>query len=197
MWEPEDLKMTADHVLKFWFSELVPAQWFRGGDAVDEMIRSRFEPLLEEVRQGQHDDWAATPEGRLALILVLDQFPRNLYRGRPQAFAYDEKALGLALEGLAKKDDESLGLHERAFFYLPLEHCEELEVQDRSVERYASLVLSTPSEQREAARNYLDYAWQHYVIIKRFGRYPHRNEIFKRASTEEETEFLRQPNSSF
>jgi uncharacterized protein (DUF924 family) len=131
------------------------------------------------------------------MVVVLDQFPRNIYRGQPRAFAYDDKALAITLEGIGQAVDRRLGLHERAFFYLPLEHSESLEIQDRSVERYASLVLSQPLEQREPARNYLNYAWQHYEIIKRFGRYPHRNAILGRPSTPEESEFLQQPGSSF
>lgn len=194
---PKSLLMTPDDILRFWFTELAPDQWFRGGEAVDEMIGSRYEPLIEAVHSGGHDDWSRTPQGRLAMLLVLDQFPRNIYRGQARAFAYDDKALALALEGIAAGADQHLDLHERAFFYLPLEHSESLEIQDRSLERYAALVLSIPPEQREQARNYLDYAWQHYSIIKRFGRYPHRNEILGRESSAEETEFLRQPGSSF
>lgn len=189
--------MNAHDILNFWFSELTPAQWFRGGEAVDELIRSRYEPLVAEALAGDHDEWATTAEGRLALIVILDQFPRNLYREQPKAFACDAKALTLALEGISCGDDEKLGPHQRAFFYLPLEHSESMEVQDQSIERYASLVLSTPLDEREAIRHYLDYAWQHYTIIKQFGRYPHRNAIFGRASTDEEITFLQGPNSSF
>lgn len=189
--------MTADDVLTFWFSELTPAQWFRGGDAVDQTISSRFGPLLEAVAAGQHEDWAATAPGRLALVLVLDQFPRNIHRGLPQSFSYDEKALALVLEGLTLEMDEKLTPRQRAFFYLPLEHSEVLEIQDRSIERYASLALSVPAPERAEFRNYLDFAWKHYAIIKRFERYPHRNDILGRPSTDEESEFLRQPGSSF
>lgn len=189
--------MKAQDVLDFWFSELRPEQWFRGGEAVDQMIRERFSELLEQVHSGEHDDWADTPTGRLALILVLDQFPRNIYRGTPRSFSYDEKALGLAQEGLELRADETLGAHQRAFFYLPLEHSEEMEIQDRSLERFASLVLSVPADEREPLRGYLDYAWQHYAIIKKFGRYPHRNDILGRQARPEEIEFLKSPGSSF
>lgn len=188
---------TAESVLEFWFSELTPEQWFRGGDTVDHLVQQRFESLIEEVRDGQHDGWADSPEGRLALILVLDQFPRNIYRGTSRAFAYDAKALELALRGIEEGDDLKLGHDHRAFFYLPLEHSETLEIQDQSVERYASLVLSVPPEQRDSVRHYLEYAWKHYVIIKRFGRYPHRNAILERPSTAEESAFLEGPDSSF
>ena len=189
--------MTIDDVLHFWFSELTPDQWFRGGEAVDKTVEARFGSLLEQVASGQHDDWATTPNGRLALVLVLDQFPRNVHRGQAKSFSYDGKALALVLEGLSQRLDERLTPIQRTFFYLPMEHSEVLEIQDRSVERYASLVLAVPATERAEYRNYLDYAWRHYEIIKRFGRYPHRNAILGRAPTEEEEEFLRQPGSSF
>ena len=189
--------MKADDILSFWFSELTPAQWFRGGDAVDEMIRTRYEPTVEAVHAGAHDDWSEDARGRLALVLVLDQFPRNLYRGQERSFAYDDQALRWVLDGMALGVDETLDPHQRAFFYLPLEHCEQMAMQDRSIERYAALVLSAPEEERGALRHYLEYAWQHYAIIKRFGRYPHRNEILGRQSSQEEREFLQSPGSSF
>lgn len=196
-WAPKVAVMTAQDVLNFWFSELRRDQWFRGGDAVDEMIRTRFSDLLEEIHQGKHDSWAQTPSGRLALVLVLDQFPRNIYRGTARSFSYDEKALGLVLEGLELRVDETLGPDERAFFYLPLEHSERMDIQDQSLERYSSLVLSAPVAEREPLRFYLDYAWQHYVIIKKFGRYPHRNDILGRQASPDEVEFMKGPGSSF
>lgn len=189
--------MTAHDVLNFWFQELSPQQWFRGGDTVDTLIRDRFESIIDPVFRGEKDDWADTPEGRLALILILDQFPRNLYRSQPKSFSYDEKALVLTLEGLDLKVDEKLSPHQRAFFYLPLEHCEEMAAQDRSIERYAALVTQLPESEREGVRHYLEYAWNHYVIIKRFGRYPHRNDILGRESTAKEVAFLKEPGSSF
>ncbi len=189
--------MKAPDILDFWFSELRRDQWFRGGDAVDEMIRTRYADLLEAVHRGEHDDWASSPTGRLALLLVLDQFPRNIYRGTARSFSYDEKALALALEGIELRVDETLGPDQRAFFYLPLEHSESMENQDLSLERYASLVLSVPVEERDSVRFYLDYAWQHYVIIKKFGRYPHRNDILERQAKPEEIEYLKASGSSF
>ncbi|MCA9796245.1 MAG: DUF924 domain-containing protein [Candidatus Eremiobacteraeota bacterium] len=189
--------MQAQDVLRFWFEELKPSQWFKGGEEVDELIRSRFCELIEQVHGGEHDGWAVTPEGRLALVLTLDQFPRNLYRGQPRAFAYDEKALALVLEGLQQRADEELGPHQRAFFYLPLEHSEEIQMQDLSLAHYANLVLSAPPDQRAPLRNYLEFAWKHYAIIKRFGRYPHRNDILGRTSSQEERKFLKTPGSSF
>lgn len=189
--------MNPEEILRFWFTELTPGQWFQGGEVVDEMIRARYAPLVDTVAAGDFDDWGQTARGRLALVLVLDQFPRNLYRGQPRAFAYDEKALGLTLVGLARGMDKELGFHERAFFYLPLEHSESLDIQDRSIECYAALVVAARSDERPQLREYLDYAWQHYAIIKRFGRYPHRNAILGRESTAQELEFLKLPGSSF
>lgn len=189
--------MEHTEILQFWYRELEPGQWFNGGDEVDRRIRDRFAGTVEDVYNGAHDDWVGTPEGRLALLLVLDQFPRNIYRNTPRAFAQDDKALRVALDGIALGADEQLSLHQRAFYYLPLEHCERLEIQDRSIERYSTLVLQTPEHGKSAARRYLDYAWRHYQIIKRFGRYPHRNKTLGRESTQKEVQFLKEPGSSF
>lgn len=187
-----------DLILKFWFEELKPADWFNGGEAVDNLIRHRFEELIEPAHKGSYDRWLQSPKGVLALILILDQFPRNIYRGTARAFAYDDRALSLALDGISLGLDETLEGRERVFYYLPLEHSEDIRVQDRSVERYARLVTQVWSEEdRTEFRTYLDYAFRHYAIIKRFGRYPHRNEILGRKSTKEEKAFLKEPGSSF
>lgn len=189
--------MTSQDILNFWFSELKPAQWFNGGPAVDDLIRNRFEPLIDTIASGAHMDWLATAQGKLASILVLDQFPRNLYRATAQAFAYDDQALKITLDGIARGEDMTLGVHERAFFYLPLEHREEQSFQDRSLERFANLTLCASDDEKKAARSYLTYAWRHYAIIAQFGRYPHRNRALGRPSTDEEITFLAGPNSSF
>ena len=189
---------TPKDILDFWFEELTPKDWFNGGDAVDQKIRERFKELIEEVHSCDHQDWNRTPEGRLASIICLDQFPRNIYRGTAQAFGYDGEALKLAMEGIALGHDEQLNSSQRGFFYLPLEHSEDLEIQDRCMERFSRLVVQTPAgEEREGARFKLHYAWRHYEIIKRFGRYPHRNEALGRTSTEKEKAFLETPGSSF
>lgn len=190
--------MTYQEILSFWFSELKPSQWFGGRGQVDDLIRSRFEALIDSVYHGEHQDWLSSCQGKLATVIVLDQFPRNVYRGSARSFAYDDRALAVSLEGIGLGEDLELGLHERAFFYLPLEHSERLEIQDRALERYASLVFSIkPADKKNEARDYLDYAWRHYAIIRRFGRYPHRNQILGRLSTAEEIEFLKAPGSSF
>jgi len=185
-------------VLKFWFEELEPKDWFNGPDTVDQAIRQRFEPLIESVYSGEYTDWIHTPLGRLASILVLDQFPRNLFRGEARAFAYDNRALELSLEGVSQGID--LQLEEplmRVFFYLPLEHSEVMEDQDLSLDRFAHLVTRVEADRAEDFRRYLDYAWRHYAIIRRFGRYPHRNAILGRQSTPKEIAFLKEPGSSF
>lgn len=187
----------SEQVLDFWFQELTPEQWFRADSELDQRIRERFADLVERVWEGEHDGWAVSPRGRLALVLALDQFPRNIYRGTARSFAYDTKALALALEGIALGVDEQLKPVQRAFFYLPLEHSEEMAVQDRSLERYARLAMQAAPEVKAAFREYLDYAWRHYVIIRRFGRYPHRNEILGRESFPEEKAFLKEPGSRF
>ena len=127
----------------------------------------------------------------------MDQFPRNLYRSEARSFAYDDRALALSLEGVSLGVDKQLEPLQRVFFYLPLEHSEVMEDQDLSVERFAHLVTRVEAEKAETFRGYLDYAWRHYVIIKRFGRYPHRNGILGRESTEAEKKFLKEPGSSF
>ena len=189
--------MTPREVVDFWFTELSPKEWFKGGDSVDKAIADRFSETVDAVYSGQHDDWLDTAEGRLAAILTLDQFPRNLYRREPRSFSYDDKALKWCLDGIAKGVDLELKPIQRVFFYLPLEHSEEMENQDLSLEKFAKLVTSVDLDEREQYRGFLNYAWRHYEIIKRFGRYPHRNDVLGRESTGKELNFLEQPGSSF
>lgn len=184
-------------VLDFWFNELEPKNWFQKSDEVDEAIRTRFEHLIEPVHAGKYSHWLEVPEGRLAAILVLDQFPRNLYRREPRSFAYDERARELVQAGLQDNVDLKLGDQQRVFFYLPLEHSEDMEDQDLSLAKFSQLVLDVLPDQKELFRRYLDYAWRHYEIVKRFGRYPHRNDILGRESSSKEKKFLTQPGSSF
>ena len=176
-----------DEVLRFWFEELTPDDWFGGGDAVDERIRERFLALHESLRERVPESWRATPRGMLAAVIALDQFPRNLYRGDPRAFAADPAALALATEAIERGLDRAMSVDERKFLYLPFEHSEDPAVQARSVELFAAL-------QNEDT---LGYALRHKEIIDRFGRFPHRNEVLGRESTPEEIEFLKEPDSSF
>ncbi len=195
-----------DDILTYWFGSADPAaavdadmeRWFRGGVSMDMDLDERFGATLDAMVEGRHDAWLQTPAGRLATVLVLDQFSRNIHRGTPRAFTQDDTALQIVLEGLDQGIDEGFGLHQRAFFYLPLEHSESPEMQVRSIERYTALtqVASTREEQRHAA-TYLDFARRHKAIIDRFGRYPHRNPILGRTTTTEEFSFMRQPGAGF
>lgn len=172
---------TPDEILDFWFSEQTQPHWFARSEAFDADIRRRFAVLYEHVRDGAHADWKDSPRGLLALIIILDQFPRNMFRDSPQAFASDDLALTLAQLAIAKGFNVRLGPHERVFLYLPLEHAEKMDVQEQSVARFGELGI---------AEN-LDYAIQHRNIIERYGRFPHRNAVLGRESTPEEIEFLK------
>lgn len=193
-------------VLDYWFGNLRNAEdypeqqskiWFGGGPQVDQDIRERFEPLLLKAKNHELGHWKETPRGRLALIVLVDQFPRNMYRGTPEAFAFDQIAQKLTLEGLASKDDLKLFPVERAFFYLPLEHAEDLTLQKMSIEKFNQLEQDAPLALAPVFKSYAKYALWHYEIIAKFGRFPHRNATLERKSTDEEIIFLEQPNSSF
>ena len=193
-------------ILEYWFGteddDAVVARqqaslWWSHDPEVDAEIRRRFLPLVQRAAAGALDGWNESPEGRLALIIVTDQLPRNIFRGSSQAFASDEIALRLSLEGLARRVDRLLRPIHRVFFYLPLEHSEQLEHQVRCVALFRELATEVADEQATTFAGFLDYAEQHHAIIERFGRFPHRNGILGRDSTPEEIEFLQQPGSSF
>lgn len=193
-----------EEILYFWFGDLHNMNleerlklWFGGEEETDQLIRSQFEADVLQAIQGNYAHWEVTPKGCLALIILLDQFSRNIYRDTPKAFAQDEMALEVCLRGIDQGKDLALEPIERSFFYLPMEHSENLEVQWRSVQAFENLARSVPPELTKTFESFLDYAVRHYVIIERFGRFPHRNEILGRVSTEEELEFLKQPGSSF
>lgn len=195
-----------EDILDFWFGP-VPASstypedkarmWFDEGEKHDHFIRSRFGEDYRLAAGGKLDSWAGTARGRLALILLLDQFSRHLYRNRPEAFKQDSKALALAEEGVSKKQDLELKPVERVFFYMPYEHAENLRVQEKSVELFKRLTENVPASIEFPIRHHLDYAIRHRDIIKRFGRFPHRNKILGRESLPEEESFLKEPDSSF
>jgi len=191
--------MTAAHdsenVLQFWFGTLdenghaTPAtakRWFGKSVHFDQEIRDRFGAVHAAVAAGDCDAWLETPRGRLAYILVLDQLSRNMFRDSKNMFSYDARALGAAEDGIARGDDQKLAVAERAFFYMPLMHSEDLNVQEKSV----TLFEKVGQEQTK-------YAVMHRDIIRRFGRFPHRNLILDRTSTQEELEFLNEPNAAF
>lgn len=184
----------ARSVLDFWFGpEPVPRpEWFRKDTAFDETIRQRFAALVERALAGELDPWAATPDGLLALLVLLDQFPRNLFRGQARAFAGDARALGLARAAVARGDDRRLHPVQRVFVYLPFEHAEDLTAQDESMRLFTALATESPSH-----ADTLEWARRHREVILRFGRFPHRNAALGRADSTEEAEYLRQPGSGF
>lgn len=184
------LRQEGERVLEFWFGPAPGrkrAVWFEKDSAFDAMIRARFSELHARAASGACDGMAADARGNLALVILLDQFSRNLYRGDPRAYACDGMALARARDALGKGYDRALPDVERQFFYLPFEHSEDPEVQAESV----SLFDTIPDERARY------FARRHYEIIERFGRFPHRNRILGRTSTAEELAFLEEPHSSF
>ncbi|GAB3022516.1 DUF924 family protein [Bowmanella dokdonensis] len=188
-----------ERIYQFWFGEisdeLAPKEkqqlWYASTKRLDKQIEAEFSELLTEAAEGKHDDWKDSAKGRLALILLFDQFSRNIYRGKPQAFAFDSLALALCNEGREKQQDKQLSLVERLFFYHPLEHAEDLPSQECCVELFQMLAEQYPDgAQHQAAANALKYAIEHRDIIARFGRFPHRNEVLVRPSTKEELDYL-------
>ena len=161
--------------------------------AIDEMIRERFAGLMQRAAAGELARWAGSAHRRLALILLLDQFPRNAYRGTARAFATDDAALTLALSGIQAGADVTLSPLERVFLYMPLHHAERLDVQEESVAAYLRLFDESPVELRPFLAGVQGFASRHLSIIRRFGRFPHRNQALGRTSTAEELVFLRNP----
>ena len=177
------MRDTQGEIIHFWFEELEPQQWFQQSDAVDEEIRERFSVTHEMAADGLCNHWNVDAEGCLALVIVLDQFPRHMYRGSPKSFASDEKALLIAKEAVHKGFDQVLEPVKRGFLYLPFQHSELLSDQKKSVELFGAMAEENPAGDM--------YAKRHLVPIEKFGRFPHRNEILGRESTPEEIEFLK------
>lgn len=194
---PQSNLSSIDDILTFWFEDPTGLKaknrkvWFSKDPAFDQEIRDRFLAIYKQAAAGQLEHWQETAPGTLALILVLDQFPRNLFRGTPQAFATDAKALSLAQAAIARGFDQALPPIQRWFVYLPLMHSEDLEIQHQCVEVFRQF------EHDPEVQSAYPYAIKHLEVIERFGRFPHRNVILGRQNTLEETEFLKQPGSSF
>ena len=192
-----------NRVLDFWFGEdrlketEMSELWFSKDEGFDNEIRTQFSDLMDEAAKGAFDSWAETPRGALALILLLDQFPRNVYRDDPRAFATDAHARRIAEIAIDRGFDHQLSATERCFIYLPLEHSEDLAAQDRSVELFTALALKVPPEEANFIAEAFEFAIRHRDVIQQFGRFPHRNQILGRESTKAETSFLKTPNSSF
>jgi uncharacterized protein (DUF924 family) len=194
------------NVLEFWFGACGPdgaidrarrKMWFKSGAKHDAEIRRRFGALHEQAGRGIFEGWTATARGRLALILVLDQFSRHIHRGTARAFAQDPAAQKLTLAGIDEGADLQLTPVERSFFYLPLEHAEDRALQAHSVQCYERLVTAVAEAWRKDYESFLDYARRHRAVIERFGRFPHRNAVLRRPCTPDEVSFLGQPGSSF
>lgn len=177
----------AADVIKFWFEELTPQDQFRKSIDLDNEIKKRFESTLNQALAGELFTWRTSPEGRLAEIILLDQFSRNIYRDQPRAFAGDSIALVLAQEALAAQADQMLEARKRLFMYMPFMHSE-----SKMIHQHAVKLFDQPGLEGN-----LDYEMKHKKIIDQFGRFPHRNKVLNRVSTPEEIEFLKTPNSSF
>ena len=198
-------------ILQFWFEGVDDAtpieknkrpfsKWFKGGQALDQEIRERFESDLDSAFIGEYQAWEGSAKGALALILLYDQFTRNMYRGTPRMYAADTLARKLTLQLTIEQKERTLTLIGRIFVYMPLMHAEDRESQRLSVERFMDLVEESKRKSPGNTHYYsysLDYANRHRAVIERFGRFPHRNKILGRASTPEEIEFLKQPGSGF
>jgi uncharacterized protein (DUF924 family) len=179
--------MKSEMIIKFWFEEIEPQAWFKKDEAFDKALISRFSKTHNAAVNGELFNWRESPEGRLAEIIVLDQFSRNMFRDTPKAFAFDPLALILAQEAIAGKHDEDIPKEKRSFLYMPFMHSESLLIHEVGLNLFTEMG-------NEAT---LDFEKKHKAIIERFGRYPHRNALLGRVSTAEELAFLNQPGSSF
>ncbi len=180
---------TIDEILQFWFEDIDHSRWFVADPDFDRELERRFGNLLAQARNNQLDEWCDTPRGCLALILLLDQFSRNIYRGKPHAFEADPKALRLTLGGIEDRFDQELSLEQRSVFYLPLRHAENLEMQ--------KLGLVKTREINDEGYGTDKYALSHLALIERFGRFPHRNAILGRRNTADEEEYLKDEKAGF
>ena len=185
--------VTAAKVLDFWFNETDRQNWFERSDAFDQVICDRFAEAVETARGGGFADWHDTAQGCLAVIILIDQLSRNIYRESPLAWSADDVALSCTRQALVRKYDTGLGLDERKFLYMPLMHSEVLADQEQCVELFRTLA----AEGAEDGDLSLEFAIRHRDIIARFGRFPHRNETLGRERAPEEIKFLEEPNSSF
>lgn len=174
-------------VLNFWFHEIKPSQWWKKDDDFDRMIERRFSGIHARACRCELHEWRTTAQGRLAEIIVLDQFSRNMYRNSPQAFAHDPLALALAQEAVAAQADALLDVPQRSFLFMPYMHSESLSIHAIAMKLFES----------KCSPESFEFEKQHQQIIAEFGRYPHRNVVLGRTSTDEEMEFLKKPGSSF
>ncbi len=176
-----------EEILKFWFEELTPQQWWIKDSSLDKVIKDRFESIYYKASRGELYTWRSSPEGQLAEIIILDQFSRNIFRNSSESFKFDPVALVLSQNCIFQGNDHKLDPIKRRFIYMPFMHSESLKIHDIAVSLFEKLGNEDALKFEHAHRN----------IILKFGRYPHRNKILKRKSTKEEIKFLNQPNSSF
>ena len=191
--------MNFEAVLDFWFGEWhnnVPDEtqqknWFDGGDTFDFAIKKKFTTTLLASSRGELDAWELTPRGRLAFVIVLDQFPRNIFRGTANAFLYDEKALSLARDGVEFGHHTPLRAIEKMFLYMPYQHSESLKIQKEGLALYEAIFAETSNDKEHAiCKQAFEFAQQHYQLIERFGLFPHRNKVLGRQSTVQEESYL-------
>jgi uncharacterized protein (DUF924 family) len=188
-------------ILEFWFGQLdsngmcAPQQsklWFQSRPETDAHIEARFGRLVNEALHGRLDHWADRPTDLVALVLLLDQFTRNIHRGTPQAFAGDTQALAFSQNAVQQGTDRGLPAIHRVFLYIPYEHSESLKVQEQGIAQFDQLLMDCTAEARDAVNGFRDYSVAHRDVIARFGRFPHRNDILGRESSAEELEHLQQ-----
>ncbi len=183
------MKDSQKDIINFWFEETKPQQWFQVNPEYDELVRSKFIEIYELARQGGLDDWKNDADGVLCLCLLFDQFPRNMFRGTPQAFATDEQGLLVAKYAISKGLDQVITPDRRRFVYLPFEHSEHLTDQKKSLDLFGVMKHEYPLS--------YEYAVRHYDVIEKYGRFPHRNNILGRENTLEEDIYLSQEGSGF
>ena len=193
-------------ILQFWFGDVDALgrsdvqhsrRWFMKDEAFDREIADRFGQTYADVRAGLREAWLDDPRGRVAYVIVLDQFARNMFRGTARAFEGDRQALAAAIEGVARHDDGALTVAERSFLYMPYMHSEEIDMQERSVALFKDLLAVAPSELRGSLLAAVQYAEKHREVVARFGRFPHRNTALGRESTPAELAFIAEPGSAF
>jgi uncharacterized protein (DUF924 family) len=206
--EPQNHETLPEYegVLSSWFGTLDDdgaadrehtQRWWKKDPAFDELVRDRFGPLHAEVALGSRDHWLTSTRGRLAMVIVLDQFSRNMFRGNGRSFAYDERALAVALDAIDRHLHRDLARDERTFFYMPLMHSEDSAIQDRSVELFTQFCNELPEKGRKVLSANVEFSKRHREIVRRFGRFPHRNALLGRVSSPAEVEFLKEEGSSF
>ena len=191
--------MTPHDVLSFWFEDATQspealqrrgAVWFRADPGFDRECATRFAAALEDAARGALQGWADSPRGRLALVILLDQLPRNIHRGSPAAFMHDAQAAAHCIAAIESGQDRPLHPVERVFLYMPLQHTEDLALQRLSIERFESLAAEVDDAWRDSFTENVRHAREHHDIVERFGRFPHRNRTLGRESTEEELRYL-------